>query len=239
MFIPIHDANRLQHIGLQWGTLGLIAANTIVFILMQTPLATDQLVSGLGLIPITFTGSAARAEQIALIPEPLTLVTYTFMHADFWHLLGNMLFLWVFGDNVEDAVGHVRFILFYLLCGVGGGFLHAVLMPESGAVLIGASGAVAGVIAAYLILHPKVWVWVLFLSKIPIRLPAFLLLGAWIALQLFYALSQGDIVVAWWAHVGGAVTGAALIFLFRRAGTPLFDRGLGGARAAPQPEAQP
>ncbi|MGD9737833.1 MAG: rhomboid family intramembrane serine protease [Bauldia sp.] len=239
MFIPIHDANRLQHIGLQWGTLALIAANLIVFILEQTPLWSRDLTAGLGLIPITLMGSAARVEEIALIPEPLTLLTYTFVHADFLHLLGNMLFLWVFGDNVEDAVGHLRFILFYVLCGIGAGLLHAVVQPESGAVLIGASGAVAGVIAAYLILHPKVWVWFLFLSKIPLRLPAFLLLGAWIALQLFYAFTEGDVVVAWWAHVGGAAMGAILIFVLRRSGTPLFDRGLTTARNAPQPEAQP
>lgn len=240
MFIPIHDANRWRHIGLHYATLGLIAANVVVFLLFQTPLGTPELMSGLSVIPAVFTGSAIRADEIALVPEPLTLLTYTFVHADIWHLAGNMVFLWVFGDNVEDALGHFRFLLFYAVCGIAGGFAHLFVEPGSVQHLIGASGAIAGVIAAYLVLHPRVWVWFLFMGKIPLRLPAFLLLGVWVVTQFVYAFSAGDLVVAWWAHVGGIVAGIVLIVPLRRRGVPLFDRGLVAANAdQAHPQARP
>ena len=104
------------------------------------------------------------------IPEGLTLLTYQFLHGDILHLLSNMLFLWVFGDNVEDAMGHLKYLMFYLLCGIAGGLAHAAMLPASPLPLIGASGAVAGVIAAYLILHPRVLVWVLAFRIIPLHI---------------------------------------------------------------------
>ena len=139
-----------------------------------------------------------------------------------------MLYLWIFGDNVEDAMGHVRFLVFYLLCAAFAGFAHALLEPSSIVPLIGASGAVAGVIGAYLVLHPKVRVWVLALGRVPLRLPAWLLLAGWIAFQVFMALGGGDRQVAWWAHVAGAIAGAVLVVPMRRRGVPLLDRGLQG-----------
>src|SRR5690606_1460731 len=98
-------------------------------------------------------GSVVGLNQLMPVPEWMTLITYQFLHGGVLHLLSNMLFLWVFGDNVEDAVGHLRFLAFYLLCGVAGGLAHAAFMPSSGLPLVGASGAIAGVIAAYLMLH--------------------------------------------------------------------------------------
>jgi membrane associated rhomboid family serine protease len=149
-----------------------------------------------------------------------------FFHADVFHLVGNMLFLWVFGDNVEDAMGHLRFLVFYLACGVFAALFHAWMLPDSDLPLIGASGAVAGVIAAYLMLHPRVGVWVLAFKVIPLRITAGLALGIWIALQVVMVAMPDMGPVAWWAHIGGLIAGAVLILFMRRPGVPLFDKGL-------------
>jgi membrane associated rhomboid family serine protease len=142
-----------------------------------------------------------------------------------FHLFFNMLFLWVFGDNVEDAMGHVRFLVFYFACGVFAGLFLAWMQPDSQLPLIGASGAVAGVIAAYLMLHPHVGVWVLAFKIIPLRITAGLALGIWIALQIAM-VALGDVgPTAWWAHIGGLIAGAVLVLFLRRPGVPLFDRG--------------
>ena len=158
------------------------------------------------------------------MPEGYTLLTYMFLHGDILHLASNMLFLWVFGDNVEDAMGHIKYLVFYLLCGVAGGLAHACMLPASKLPLIGASGAVAGVIAAYLILHPRVLVWVLAFRFIPLRISAAWVLGVWVATQLCMVLLNQADQVAWWAHIGGMVAGAILILFMRRPGVPLFDR---------------
>ena len=138
------------------------------------------------------------------MPERFTLVTYMFLHGSWIHLLGNMLFLWVFGDNVEDAMGHLRFIMFYLMCGIFAAVVHSWIMPKSDLPLIGASGAVAGIISAYLILHPKVKVWVLALWRIPIKITAYWALGFWILAQFANLLFDTEESVAWGAHIGGS-----------------------------------
>ncbi|MGE0699707.1 MAG: rhomboid family intramembrane serine protease, partial [Hyphomicrobiaceae bacterium] len=174
------------------------------------------------------------------VPEGLTLVSYMFLHGDPLHLIGNMLFLWVFGDHVEDALGHVKFVLFYLVCGIAGGLLHAASAemgfaalllkaplagtPAGQIPLIGASAAVAGVIAAYLMLHPYVRVWVLAFRFIPLRVSALLALGAWIATQFVMLIVPDVGPVAWWAHIGGILAGAILVVFMRRPGVPLFDK---------------
>jgi membrane associated rhomboid family serine protease len=162
--------------------------------------------------------------QAPIVPERLTLISYMFFHGDILHLAGNMLFLWVFGDNVEDAMGHVRFLVFYLACGVIAGLTHAWMVPDSDSPLIGASGAVAGVIAAYLMLHPRVRVWVLALKAIPLRISAAFALGLWILIQVVMVLLPQVGPVAWWAHIGGLVAGAVLVVFMRRSGVPLFDK---------------
>src|SRR5690606_1926860 len=138
-------------------------------------------------------------------------------------------FLWVFGDNVEDAVGHWRFLLFYLLCAVGAGLAHALMVPDSPSPLVGASGAVAGIVAAYLILHPRVKIWVLAFGRLPLRLSALWVLGFWVLVQVWSVVMMGDGNVAWWAHIGGLASGALLILVLRRPGVHLFDRGLNPA----------
>ena len=142
----------------------------------------------------------------AFVPERFTLISYMFLHGSWIHLLGNMLFLWVFGDNIEDAMGHLRFIMFYLMCGIFAAVLHSWMNPTSELPLIGASGAVAGVIAAYIILHPKVKVWVLALWRIPIRITAAWALGIWIAAQfgnlLFESEEKRGLVGPYWRPSG-------------------------------------
>jgi membrane associated rhomboid family serine protease len=221
VFLPLKDDNRLRHIGFQFATVTLILINVAVFI-WQVSLgetAGADLVSQAGVTPVTvFTGT----QLPKWAPSELTLVTYMFLHGDIWHLLGNMLFLWVFGDNVEDAMGSVRFILFYLLCGIAAGAAHVYANVGSEAPLIGASGAIAGVIAAYLMLYPRVWMWSLAFMRIPLKLPAYFVIAAWLATQIFFIAFQVEDGTAWWAHIGGFATGLVLVVIFKRADQPLF-----------------
>ena len=229
VFIPLSDDNPLRSIRFQWVTVGLIATNVVVFIwqngaLGQATAASFALIPsellGVGILG----GPAHGAYDRFNVPEGYTLLTYMFLHGDIIHLGSNMLFLWVFGDNVEDAMGHVRYLAFYLICGVAGGLTHALMLPASKLPLIGASGAIAGVIAAYLILHPRVLVWVLAFRFIPLHISAAWVLGIWVVTQLLMVLLNQSDQVAWWAHIGGMITGAILILFMRRPGVPLFDR---------------
>jgi len=230
MFVPLSDDNPLEHLPFQYVTVGLIAVNVLVYVLFTSSMFADALepvAYAFGVVPAVFNDFRELPPEYALIPESLTLITYQFVHGGFLHLLSNMLFLWVFGDNVEDAMGHWRFLFFYLLCGVGAALVHDFVQPRSVAPLVGASGAVSGVIAAYLILHPRVKVWVLVLWRLPLRLQAFWVLGFWVGLQVVMILAASeDDEVAWWAHIGGLATGAILVLFMRRRGVPLFDRGL-------------
>ena len=149
-----------------------------------------------------------------------------FLHGDILHLSSNMLFLWVFGDNVEDAMGHIKFLSSICCAASPADWRMPRCCPTSKLPLIGASGAVAGVIAAYLILHPRVMVWVLAFRFIPLRISAAWVLGFWVLTQFAMVLLNQADQVAWWAHIGGMVAGAILILFMRRPGVPLFDRGL-------------
>jgi membrane associated rhomboid family serine protease len=231
VFIPLSDDNPLRSIRFQWVTVGLIAANALVF-LWQSAGVGETVAASFALVPSElfqvkiFGGTAHGPLDRLAVPEAYTLLTYMFLHGDIIHLSSNMLFLWVFGDNVEDAMGHIKYLVFYLICGVAGGLVHSFMLPASTLPLIGASGAVAGVIAAYLILHPRVLVWVLAFRFIPLRIPAAWVLGVWVATQLFMVLVNQSDQVAWWAHIGGMAAGAILILFMRRPGVPLFDRWL-------------
>lgn len=230
LFVPIGDSNPLKRIRFQYVTVGLIIANCLAFLFEQSSAVTPAVLSSFAVVPdelrqAIFIGGVARVSSDAIaLPERATLLTYMFLHGDVMHLLGNMLFLWVFGDNVEDAMGHARFLVFYLVCGVAGGLLHSLMVPDSHDALIGASGAISGVIAAYLMLHPRVGVWVLAFKFIPLRISAALALGLWIVFQFVMALLPQVGPTAWWAHVGGLMTGALLVPLMRRPGVPLFGR---------------
>lgn len=233
MFIPLHDARNLRHIQRQYVTLGLIAANILVFAL--TALGSQAYLQanayGLGFTPVVLY-DGQPTPPFLYVPEFLTYLTYAFLHADIFHLGGNMLFLWVFGDNVEDALGHLGFLLFYAACTVAGAFLHGVVLPNSDIPLVGASGAIAGIVTAYVILHPRVKLWVLVLWRIPLRLPAYIPLVFWIGYQFVMFFSTGRQAVSWPAHVGGILAGGVLVILMRRRGVPLFDREIITPKAA-------
>lgn len=220
MFIPLHDSTPLKVIRFQAVTLILIALNTVLYATTGA-FTSDQVLyavaTGWGLVPGELTGLSGPVSGFHPVPEPLTLVTYQFLHGSWWHLISNMLFLWVFADNIEDAFGHVAFAMFYLFCGVAGGLAHVLMTPASPAPLIGASGAVSGIIGAYVVLFPGARVWILLLMRLPLRIGAVWVLGGWLVLQ-FVSLhvSSGDDEVAWWAHIGGFLAGFALTLAIRR-----------------------
>ena len=230
LFIPLSDDNPLKFVRYQWVTIGIVAINVIIFILQIAGLGLAAGAS-FALIPSELvragvaSGAAHGPFDSLAVPEAWTLVTYMFLHSDVFHLASNMMFLWVFGDNVEDAMGHIKYLAFYLLCGIVAGLAQTVMQPTSQLPLMGASGAVAGTIAAYLILHPRVLVWVLAFRILPLRVTAAWILGLWVATQLFMILINRGDQVAWWAHIGGVLAGGILIPLMRRPSIPLFDRG--------------
>ena len=222
MFVPLHDGVALIRIARPFATWGIIALNTIIYLAVAVGVLGDpeRVALGLGLIPAVLFDHAALAKGLEIAPPVLTLVTGMFLHGSPLHLAGNMLFLWVFGDNVEDALGTGRFIVFYLAAGIGAALFYAFLFPLSQAPLIGASGAIAGVIAAYLLFYPHARVFGLLLSFIPVRIPAMWCIGLWFVFQLYEAISVQQSEVGWWAHVGGFVLGAILAVVMKRREKP-------------------
>jgi membrane associated rhomboid family serine protease len=237
---PIRDDNPT--LGSSSVTVAIVALNALVWAFVQglgSEAALVKSVCELGAIPGELLGRIAPGTTVPLGPgiacvidaQPhwSTALTHMFLHGGWFHLIGNLWFLWVFGDNVEDAMGHLRFIMFYLMCGIFAAVVHSWIMPTSELPLIGASGAVAGIISAYLILHPKVKIWVLALWRIPIKITAYWALGFWILAQFANLLIDTEESVAWGAHIGGLAAGAVLILFMRRRGVSLFDRTRGGA----------
>ena len=230
MLLPLHDDNPLKNIRFPYVTVAFIAACVAVFVFQFTlgPREEQVFIYGFGAIPAVLFGKTALPVALTQAPAVLTLVTSMFLHGGFMHLAGNMLFLWVLGDNVEDAMGHKRFVAFYLVCGVAAALAHAALNPGSRIPMIGASGAISGVIGAYLMLHPKARIKVLVFYFL-VWLPAYVVLGFWIGFQFFSAaMAAGGAGggVAWWAHIGGFFAGVVLIVPMKRKNVALFDKGL-------------
>jgi rhomboid family protein len=221
MVMPLYDHSPFKWPTPPYVTWLLITVNVVVFLLQIETGSdqTDKIDHFASLIPSAFTAHGASG---AALPAPLTLISYTFLHANFWHIFGNMIFLWVFGDDVEEALGHWRFLAFYLACGVGAGIAFVLSDPRSTIELIGASGAIAGVIAAYLMFRPCAKVTIL-LGYIPLRIRAFWVIGGWAMWQFFEVASRAKDGVAYWAHIGGLATGAILFLLMRPPGVPLFE----------------
>lgn len=221
MFVPLHDDTPLKVIRFQFVTITIIAGNILVF-LMTGVFQSETMLAGVatsfGVVPSDLTTAFSQNIPYSPIPEPLTFLTYMFLHAGWLHLISNMLFLWVFADNIEDAFGYFAFVLFYLLCGIAGALAHVLMSPASTAPLIGASAAVSGVIGAYMLLYPRARVWILLFFRIPLRISAIWVLGGWFLLQIFSVLTtdqSAEVEVAWWAHIGGFVAGLAITFLLR------------------------
>jgi membrane associated rhomboid family serine protease len=224
MVIPLYDENPFKFRSPPYVTWALIAINVAIFAITYSAAASSPI--GQFASMLAFTPSPPDADTSAAVqplPWAVTLVTYMFMHANFVHMIGNMPFLWVFGDDIELALGHLRFLAFYLLCGIAAGFGHYVAGPASHAPLIGASGAVAGIIAAYLMLRPCQKIWVLVFARLPIKIPTYWALGFWVVMQVinFVIDPQGDI--SWSAHIGGVLAGALLVIVLRQPGVKLFD----------------
>jgi membrane associated rhomboid family serine protease len=241
MVMPLRDDDTDRHT-IPVVTYVLIAINVIVWLIELG--VGEKFINGFSTVPYEITHNTdlvgtktiqadGQSIPINLFPGPtpiyLTLLTAMFMHASWMHILGNMLYLWIFGDNIEDRIGHVKFFIFYLLCGLVASAAHIIAGTESVIPSLGASGAIAGVLGAYLVLFPKRKVKVLMARQI-VNMPAFMVLGLWILLQVFSQISviggEGG-GVAYMAHIGGFVAGVALIFL------------LGGRRAPPPREVLP
>lgn len=225
--IPLKDDNPSRHPPyVSWTILGL----SVVAFLWQLSLGQEgfqKAVYAFGVIPATLLGGARLSPELAVVPPEVTVLTSMFLHGGWMHLIGNMLYLWIFADNVEDAMGHLRFLVFYLLCGVAAVFAQALPNVHSEIPMIGASGAISGVLGAYLLLYPHARVLVLiplgFFSQI-VHLPAGWVLGFWFVLQLINSLlaPAGQGGVAFGAHIGGFLAGMVLVPLFKRRGVRLF-----------------
>lgn len=215
--IPLKDDNPTQSAPIV--TIGLIVINSLIFIyqLNLSPEGLEAFLYRYGAIPLRLVAPDISLPLSAPpLPFGLTIFSSMFLHGGLFHLLGNMLYLWIFGNNVEDYLGHIKFLGFYLLSGFLAAFIHTLSDLHSHVPMIGASGAIAGVLGAYLVLFPRANISTLFIFFIffkVINVPAVLILGLWFVIQLVNAGTVGG-SVAWFAHVGGFLAGVVLIRLF-------------------------
>jgi len=226
--IPLRDENPTNTT--PFINYALVAINVAVFayqtflVFDVSPETSNAFMQKLAVTPSLLLSPSEWSQMP--IPAPLTMLTSMFVHGGPMHLLGNLLYLWVFGDNIEDALGHLNYLIFYLACGVGAAIAQVMIEPGSTIPMVGASGAIAGVLGAYLVLHPQAQVLTLVFLVIFVRimyLPASVLLGIWFAIQIFSAFTGGG-GVAWYAHIGGFLVGVLLV------GTFLGGSGRGGRR---------
>ena len=225
--VPLSDDN--PRVLAPYVTGSLIGACVLVF-LWQLSLGSggEAAFYGYGMIPARLLGEAELPAGIPSVSPGATLFTSMFMHGGFLHLGGNMLFLWIFGDNVEDSMGHLRYLVFYLLCGVAAALTQALIEPNSTIPMVGASGAISGVLGAYILLHPQATVHTLvflgFFATV-VHIPAMIVLGLWFAMQFlsaaFTPTAEGG--VAFWAHVGGFIAGLVLVSLFKKRDVGLWQ----------------
>jgi membrane associated rhomboid family serine protease len=231
---PYHDENETSRPA--YVTALIIGINVLVWLFVQgagTPGALAASVCNLGLIPAELTQSVRpgtafpMGEGVACLVdpgrEPFHVITSMFLHGSWMHLIGNMWFLWLFGNNIEDSMTRGRFVIFYLLCGLAAALLQTMVNPRSIVPMVGASGAISGVMGAYLVLYPRVRVFTMvplgfFLTSV--ALPAWVMLLYWAFIQfasgLFASGAEGQGGVAFWAHVGGFVAGIVLVKIFQR-----------------------
>ncbi len=223
--IPLNDDNPTERTPVV--TIVCIVACVLVFF-YQASLPSDsgdRFVLQYGAIPALVFGQDNLPEMDVTIPAYTTLITSMFLHGGWMHLIGNMLYLWIFGNNIEDVMGHAKYVAFYLTCGILAALSHALTDPSSLVPMVGASGAISGVLGAYVLLFPRARVLVLMPGLGATRVPAGVVLGMWFVMQL---LSGGMSIgstgggVAFFAHIGGFVAGMALIGLFKRPDVHFF-----------------
>jgi membrane associated rhomboid family serine protease len=218
--IPYRDENPAELTPIF--TIALILANVAAWIFVQGAGGNLELsICRFGMIPVELSGREIVGQQVCPLGDLTwqTLFSSMFMHGGWVHLGSNMLFLWVFGNNVEDSMGHFRFVLFYVLCGLAAAFLHIVISSNSAIPTVGASGAISGILGAYMVLYPRVRVHVFFPPFWFFSMRAGWVLGYWIAIQILLGIAQvgGQVSgVAVWAHIGGFFAGVILVKLFER-----------------------
>lgn len=225
--IPLRDDNPSE--SKPFVTITFIVMCVLVF-LWQFSLGAEggqRAIYALGVIPAVLLGGQRLPPDLTVVDPMFTVLTSMFMHGGWMHLIGNMLYLWIFGDNVEDSMGHGRYVAFYLLCGIAAALAQAVPDPNSEIPMVGASGAISGVLGAYVLLHPHARVLVVvplgFVMQ-TMRLPAGLVLALWFGLQLFSNLMTpaGQGGVAFRAHIGGFIAGMLLVPIFKKRHIRLF-----------------
>lgn len=227
--IPLRDDNPTKILPIV--TVGLIALNVLVFLYQISlgPRAGELFVYQFGAIPAVVFGSRSLPSELVAIPASFTVGTSMFLHGGFMHLIGNMLYLWIFGNNVEDAMGHGRFLMFYLITGLAASMSHFLTDVTSLIPTIGASGAISGVLGAYILLYPHAQVLVLiplgFFTRL-VYVPAGLVLGFYFVLQILQgtlSLGREGGGVAWFAHIGGFLTGLVLVGVFKHRTVRFFN----------------
>lgn len=219
---PLHDDNPTPVIPyVTYITLAVCIA-AFIWQVSQSAQGQQVIIYALGVIPAVLLGTVQLAPDISWVPPGVTVFTSMFLHGGWMHLIGNMLYLWVFANNVEAAMGHLRFIVFYFLCGVAAVF--AQVLPDAGSEIpmIGASGAISGVLGAYMLLYPQARVLVvipIFFIFQTVRIPAMYVLGVWFLMQLFSSAMAGEQEggVAFGAHIGGFIAGLLLVSVFKHA----------------------
>jgi membrane associated rhomboid family serine protease len=226
---PLKDDNPTRSIAVM--TWGLILVNAVIFLYQVSlgPRQGQQFIYEYGAIPAVVFGFKSLPGYLAAIPPRLSLFTSMFLHGGWLHLIGNMWYLWIFGDNIEEAMGHLRYVAFYLICGMIASVSHVLSNPESILPSIGASGAISGVLAAYLMLFPRARVLVLiplgFFTRL-LYIPAGFVLGFWFVLQLLSGSMSGGQDgggVAFWAHIGGFIAGLLLVGIFKKREVRFFN----------------
>ena len=220
-FFPFDDENQTSKIPIFNWLIILMCIITFLKYIFEHNYVQEQLFISFGMIPAILFGYSELSTQLKVIPAYITIITSMFLHGGWMHLIGNMMYLYIFGDNIEEILGRVKFILFYFITGIIAALTQALLDPSSTIPMIGASGAIAGILGGYLVLYPKanikVFFWFIIFFKV-FRIRAFIVLVGWILIQFFSfsgeELNSGG--VAYGAHIGGFVAGAILIKFFHR-----------------------
>ncbi len=218
-FFPISDVNDTKNKPiLSW----IILISCVLIFIYQKNLGyhfEQKTLLSFGMIPSVLFGIKQLSDELVIIPSYMTLITSMFLHGGWMHLIGNMAYLYIFGDNIEDRLGKIKFLIFYLFCGIFAGLSQALIDVNSEIPMIGASGAISGILGAYLILFPKkeirVFFWFFIFIKI-FRIPAMYVIGCWIFIQFFSLNNSEESNIAYLAHIGGFIAGIILILIFRK-----------------------
>ena len=229
---PISDDNPRVRITTPYVNYSIIGICILVFLwqVSQGTQGEERTIVSLGMIPARLFGYGELPPELVVVPPWATILTSMFLHGGWMHLGGNMLYLWIFGDNIEDSMGHFRYLVFYLLCGTAAALTQGFVDPASEIPMVGASGAISGVLGAYILLHPGATVRVFIFLGIfftVAHVPALIVLGVWFALQLFSGLATptaGEGGVAVWAHIGGFIAGMPLILIFKRRWVEVMEK---------------